>query len=122
MAQVLLAVLISFVLFVFILVFFIKHKQRMPYYQVDQAGCVRLLQQAVAGELLEQDWYVFIGIGVRYDLEIEQLRQQCIVIDESHVINSVTKNGQNYVVFSKQGLSELQQLLEEWQHKVDYLA
>ncbi|SBS34055.1 hypothetical protein MAQ5080_02762 [Marinomonas aquimarina] len=122
MAQVLLAILISFVLFVSILVFFIKHKQRMPYYQIDQAGCVQLLRQAVDGELLERDWHVFIGISVRYDAEIEQLRLQCIVIDENHVINSVTKKGQNYVVFSKQGLSELQALLEEWQHKVDYLA
>ena len=122
MAQMLLAILISFMLFASVLVFFIKHRQRMPYYQIDQAGCVRLLKQAVEGELLERDWHVFIGIGVRYDLEIEHLRLQCIEIDENHVINSVTKKGQTYVVFSRQGLSELQSLLEEWQHKVDYLA
>ena len=83
---------------------------------------MRLLRQAVEGELLERDWHVFIGMGVRYDLEIEQLRLHCIVIDENHVINSVTKMGQTYVVFSKQGLSELHALLDEWQHKEDYLA
>lgn len=122
MAQIILSVLISFVLFVSILVFFIKHKQRMPYYQIDRVGCVKLLEQAVAGELLERDWYVFIGMSVRYDNEIENLRHICTEIDENHVINSMKINSQSYVVFSKHGQVQLMALLVEWTNKVDYLA
>ncbi len=122
MAQIILAVLVSFVLFASILVFFIKHKQRMPYYQIDRVGCVLLLEQAVAGELLERDWHVFIGMSVRYDVEIETLRYTCIEVDDKHVINTVMKSGQSYVVFSKKGLAILQDLLEDWRHRVDYLA
>ncbi|MGB2065234.1 MAG: hypothetical protein ACPHUL_08755, partial [Marinomonas gallaica] len=78
MAQAILAVLISFVVFITILLFFIKHRQRMPYYQVDQEGCIKVLQEAVSGSLLERDWHIFIGMQVRYDNEIEALRLACL--------------------------------------------
>lgn len=94
----------------------------MPYYQIDRVGCVQLLEQAVAGDLLERDWHVFIGMSVRYDVEIEALRYTCIEVDDEHVINTILKNGQSYVVFSKKGLLILQDLLEDWRHRVDYLA
>ncbi|SBT17168.1 hypothetical protein MGA5115_01270 [Marinomonas gallaica] len=122
MAQAILAVLISFVVFITILLFFIKHRQRMPYYQVDQEGCIKVLQEAVSGSLLERDWHIFIGMQVRYDNEIEALRLACLEVDDRHVINTVTKNGKVYMVFSKQGTLVLQDLLDHWQHKKDYLA
>lgn len=94
----------------------------MPYYQVDQEGCVKLLQAAVAGTLLERNWHVFIGMEVRYNSEIESLRVACLNIDEHHVVNTVAKNGQIYMVFSKQGTLMLQALLDDWRHKINYLA
>lgn len=120
--QILLGTLIGFVLLVGLLVFFIKHQQRAPYYQLDAKGCVKVLKQAVSGELLERDWHVFIGMSVRYDREIEALRYECALIDEECAINTHCKDAKVYVVFSKQGILRLQDLLDEWQHKVDYLA
>lgn len=122
MAQALLAFLISFVIFAAIVVFFIKHQQRVPYYQMDANACVRILRQAVAQELLEQEWHIFIGMQVRYDSDIEALRGQCIEIDELYKVNTRVEGGKVYVVFSQAGLEKLAELLDEWQHKVDYLA
>ncbi|MBM6552159.1 hypothetical protein [Marinomonas ostreistagni] len=120
--EALLAFLISFVLFAVIVVFFIKHQQRVPYYQMDAEACVRILRQAVEQELLEREWHIFIGMQVRYDNEIETLRGQCIAIDELHAMNTRVSQGMVYVVFSQAGLEKLAELLDEWQHKVDYLA
>lgn len=120
--QFLLLVLISFVVFCAILIFFIKHQQRVPYYQIDTQTCVNILKLAVEGGLLEKDWHVFIGMSVRYDDEIETLRAACLEIDEAYVINTRISDGKVYVVFSKQGILCLQALLDEWQHKVNYLA
>lgn len=121
-AQALLAFVISFILFALVVVFFIKHQQRVPYYQMDASACVVILRQAVSQTLLERDWHVFIGMEVRYDDEIEALRARCITIDDQYVINTRTEQNKVYVVFSQTGLELLAELLDEWQHKVDYFA
>ena len=61
-------------------------------------------------------------LHVRYDEDIETLRAQCIEIDEQYAINTRTEQHKRYVVFSQKGLERLAELLDEWQHKVDYLA
>ncbi|MFD1381819.1 hypothetical protein ACFQ45_00410 [Rhodanobacter aciditrophus] len=120
--QILIGTFVCFLLLVVLLVFFIKHKQRAPYYQLDANGCVKVLREAVEQRLLERDWHVFIGMSVRYDQEIEALRHECAVIDEECVVNTQCKDGKVYVVFSKQGILRLKHLLDEWQHKAEYLA
>lgn len=120
--QIVLAVFIGFLLLSALLLFFVRYQARLPYYQIDRSKCVALLQHAVQGTLLENEWCVFIGMQVRNDEEIEQLRLQCFEIDEQYVINTIVTNGKTYMVFSKQGIAELQGLLDEWQNKVEYLA
>ncbi|RDL42716.1 hypothetical protein DN730_17960 [Marinomonas piezotolerans] len=120
--QLALGAFIGFVLLISLLVFFVKHQHRAPYYQLDAKGCVAILNDAVNGDLLEYEWHIFIGMTVRYDAEIEALRCECACIDDEFVINTFYKDGKAYVVFAKEGLLRLQTLLDEWQHKVDYLA
>ena len=113
---------IFFVLLVALLVFYIRHIYRVPYYRFSQQDAVRLLSKAVRGELPEREWHIFIGMEIRDNPALESLRECCIFIDESCVKSTSDINGQICVIFNKEGLSQLADLLDEWRHKSQYDA
>lgn len=113
---------LCFLLLLVLLLFYIRHIYRVPYYRFTQADAVKLLERAILGELPEREWTVFIGMEIRDNPGLESLRECCIFIDESCVKSNCYVNGQSCVIFNKDGLAQLDELLDEWRYKSQYDA
>jgi hypothetical protein len=122
MLEFIVSLALLFCLLVGLLLFFALKKRRLPYYQVSQQDCVRILEQALSGGLSEYDWQVFVGFSVTYDEDIEALRLTCAQIDEDYTKDARLVQGKLCVRFTKEGMLQLESLLDEWRHKVAYQA
>ncbi|WP_328797728.1 hypothetical protein [Marinomonas vulgaris] len=111
-----------FVVLVGLMVFFVRHQSKVPYYRLTQGQCVRLLRKALQGNLPEHEWHAFIGMSMRDSEALENLREECIFIDEYHVKGTQLVAGRLCMIFDKPGRQKLERLLDEWQHTSDYLA
>ncbi len=120
--QFVLSIFLCFCLLVSLMVFYLKHKSKVPYYRLNQSDCTALLEKAVNGVLLEYDWNVFIGMTIRDNEQFERLREVCLMIDDEHKKGAQLIGGKLYVRFSKAGVKQLASLLDEWRHKVHYAA
>lgn len=121
MINILVSVVFCFLLLIFLMFFFTRHKSRLPYHKMTQSQCVNLMKKAVNGVLPEHEWHTFIGISILDNEQLDSLREQCVLIDENEVKGTHLVNGRPCVTFSKKGISELEKLLDEWQHKSDFL-
>lgn len=121
-AQLLISFILCFCVLAALMLFYIKHQSKVPYYRLDQRFCVELLDKAVKGELLEREWNVFIGMGIRDNAQFEALREACFMIDEEYKKGTERVNGKVYVRFKRAGTEQLNVLLDEWRHKVNYTA
>ncbi|MCB5162251.1 hypothetical protein [Marinomonas algarum] len=86
-----------------------------------QDQCVSLLERATEEILPEYEWHAFIGMSIRGNPALETLRMQCIAIDEEGIKGTHKVKGQACLLFNQQGRVQLSVLLDEWQHKTDYL-
>lgn len=84
---------------------------RTPTYRIDRSNVIELLQMVVDGRASENDWRVFVSIPLRHDLYLEQIRQQCMDIEERTYMGR-RRSG---ALFSESGLEELRALLAELQ-------
>jgi hypothetical protein len=121
MAQLLASTVFLFLLLIFLVLFFIRHQSKVPYYRLTQEQCVTLLVKSVQGVLPEPEWHAFIGMTIRDDDALDALREQCLLIDEYGVKGTHLVNGRSCILFNKKGVSQLEKLLDEWQHKSHYL-
>ncbi|WP_417528526.1 hypothetical protein [Marinomonas shanghaiensis] len=120
--QLLFSIVFLFLLLVVLVLFFIRHQSKVPYYRLTHEQCLALLKRAIQGTLPEYEWHAFIGMTVRDDDALDELREQCLLIDEFGIKGTQLINGQRCVSFNKRGLSQLELLLDEWQHKAHYLV
>ncbi|TYL48713.1 hypothetical protein [Marinomonas sp. IMCC 4694] len=121
MLELLLSIVSFFFLLVALMVFFIRHQSKIPYYNFTQSQCVDLLGKAIHGRLPECEWHAFIGMSVRGNDALDALREQCSLIDESGVKGTQRREGRLCMVFNKQGVDLLESLYDEWLHKSDCL-
>lgn len=84
---------------------------RSPTYRIDRGNVIELLQMVVDGRASENDWRVFVSIPLRHDPYLEEIRQQCIDIEERTYMGK-RRSG---ALFSESGLEELRALLAELQ-------
>jgi hypothetical protein len=122
LSQLLVSIVCLFFLLVALMVFFIRHKPKVPYYRVSQKQCVDLLFNASQGALLEGEWYAFIGMSIRDNEALEALRVHCLSIDEFGVKGTNIIDGRSCMSFNKEGTQRLEMLLDEWRHKANYLV
>ena len=122
LVQLLVSISFLFLLLVSLVLFFIRHQSKVPYYRLTQDQCVILLKKAIQGVLPEYEWHAFIGMTVRDDDALDELREQCLLIDELGVKGTQLINGQICIIFNKKAISQLEILLDEWQHKTNYLV
>ena len=120
--QLLVSVFFFFLLLILLVLFFIRHQSKVPYYRLTQEQCVVLLKKAIEGVLPEYEWHAFIGMTVRDDDVLDELREQCLQIDESWVKGTRMVNGHSCIIFNKKGITQLEMLLDEWQHKSKYIV
>ena len=122
LVQLLVSISFLFLLLISLVLFYIRHQSKVPYYRLTQDQCVTLLQKAIQGVLPEYEWHAFLGMTVRDDDALDELRERCLLIDEFGVKGTQLENGQPCIIFNKKGVSQLELLLDEWQHKSKYLV
>lgn len=121
MVEIVLAAVFFFIMLIALVLFFSRYKSTLPYHKKTQADCVDVLRRGINGELPEYEWHVFIGMRIQDNERLDYLREQCALIDECEVKGTRLINGRHCVAFSKKGISQLELLLDEWQHKSEFL-
>lgn len=86
---------------VFGLVLWLLLRVRTPHYRVSSQQVRELLEQVVVGQANSNDWAVFLAYQIRDNLQLEKIRQQCVLIDEreyrSHGDYLLTQRGRDQV-------------------------
>lgn len=96
--------------FTFIIVsvlFYAFTRVKTPYYRVDQARMVHVLEMVLTGQATDNDWQMTFGMVVRHSPELEVIRLQCVDIEEECYIG----NQRPPYLFSSDGLEQLQHIL-----------
>ena len=104
-------VLLSFVILVIALVLF--RYVGVPVYQVRAVNVQVILELAISGQATQSDWDVFIGIPIRQDIELDQIRYECAMLT-----NDITER-QGKLVFSQSSRQKLTKLLEQVKAKIE---
>lgn len=82
---------------------------RTPRYRIERANVIALLELVLAGRATENDWRVFASVPLRHDPALDDIRDRCLEVEEREYRGGEPPKH----LFSKQGLEELQTLLEE---------
>jgi len=98
--------LFSTLVFVFV-VLLIFLKFGVPVYRVERSNIICLLKLVMAGEATDNDWNVFIGVPIRHDPELDEIRCLCADITEREMLGE-----RSPVIFSAKGYLELQEILD----------
>lgn len=104
-------VLLSFVILVIALVLF--RYGGVPVYQVRAVNVQAILELAISGQATQSDWDVFIGIPIRQDAELDQIRYECAMLTDD-----ITER-QGKLVFSQSSRQKLTELLEQVKAKIE---
>lgn len=88
---------------------------KMPHYQVDRVQTIRLLEWMILGQASENDWRVFCDYPIRHNDLLEQVRQRCLEIEETHYIGD-TRAGH---LLDREGLEQLRELLDQLNQSTD---
>jgi hypothetical protein len=102
-------ILLSALVFALILGLFLW--VRTPRYRIGRSNVIALLELVLDGRATENDWRVFVSIPLRHDPYLEQIRRQCIDIEERTYVGK-RRSG---FLFSDSGLAELREIQEELQ-------
>ena len=81
---------------------------KRPVYQLTTENVARLFEQVLNGEASEDDWDVFIEIPIRYNDDLEKVRQSSIDIYEQHLIGRSAG-----FLMAEQGLEAIAELRDE---------
>lgn len=82
---------------------------KTPYYRVDQQKMITTLEMVLTGQATENQWFTVFGMPVRHSMALEEIRQRCLEIEESHYKG---RNSSQHL-FSAVGLDELKKILAE---------
>ncbi len=81
---------------------------KMPYFRVDKARIIQVLEMVLTGQATENDWRITLGMTIRHDPELELFRQRCVDIEEQHFLEGSTTG----YLFTKEGLEKIKVELE----------
>lgn len=99
-------------IFTFLIVsafFYAFLRLKTPYYRVDKARIIRVLEMVLTGQATDNDWQMTFGMVIRHSLELEAIRLQCVDIEEECYIG----NQRPPYLFSEEGLHQLQCVLRD---------
>lgn len=81
---------------------------KTPYYRVDAARMIHVLELVLTGQATDNDWQMTFSMTIRHYPDLEAIRQQCVAIEEQHY----TGDSKPPYLFSKTGLTELTDIIE----------
>lgn len=85
-----------------------------PTRALSRAQAVDVLEKALAGTLRDAEWLVFMGLPVRHDPVLLEVRLRCMEIERQHFVGEGSHRAP--FLFRKAGLDEIALLLR-WLHK-----
>lgn len=74
---------------------------RSPTYRPSRQEVLELLRAVQNDEAEEERWYLFLGMPVLHDPELEQIRQHCIAVDEGD--ENCTASPSGLKIYAKEG-------------------
>jgi hypothetical protein len=95
----------TFIFVAFIFVVFIR--VGTPVYRLDKNNLIMLLTLVVEGRATENDWQVFLGMPIRHNEQLEDVRRRCSELSEHEYVG-----GTGYLLTEK-GIEEVNKLLTE---------
>ena len=111
MSSFIVTAILTFVVLVIALVLF--RYVGVPVYQVRAVNVQAILELAISGQATPSDWDVFIGIPIRQDIELDQIRHECAMLSDD-----ITER-QGKLVFSQSSRQKLTELLEQVKAKIE---
>ena len=92
----------------FSLIFAVLVWLRRPLYRIDKHHVANLFDAVLEGQASDDDWNVFIEVPIRYNPQLDSIREHCAKISEDHgrVVRGKLK-------LDDQGLSELREQLAQ---------
>lgn len=94
-------------LVIFLLVITVLMWVRTPHYLMSKQDVIQLFQQVLVGQASENDWAIFLSSSFRHFPDLEQIRQECLELDEKEYLASSSKE----YLLTENGLLKLRQLL-----------
>lgn len=82
---------------------------KTPHYRLDPLAVESFLQLVVNAQATENDWSVFTSVPIRHNPDLEQIRLQCVEIEEQHYLGQ-TRSGH---LLTEAGIQAVAKLLEE---------
>lgn len=80
---------------------------RAPY-RIGTHQVIRLLDEVLDGKASHKDWLVFTGVPIRYDPELDAIRQRCLALEEAHLLGDASRH-----LFDPEGLAQLKAIRAE---------
>lgn len=101
-------VLTLFFTFIFVvLIFLVFIRVGTPVYRLDKQNLVTLLTLVVEGRATENDWQVFLGMPIRHNEQLEEVRRRCDELSEHEYIG-----GKGYLL-TEIGIKEVSRILTD---------
>ena len=63
---------------------------KTPYYRVDGERMLKVLEMILTGQATDNDWHTTFGMTIRHSPELEDIRQQCIDVEDKHFVGEST--------------------------------
>ncbi len=98
-----------FTLLIVGLLFYLFSRLSTPYYRVDKARMVHVLEMVLTGNATDNDWSMTFSMVIRHSPELETIRLRCVDIEEECYIGDQKPP----YLFSTEGLQELQVILRD---------
>jgi hypothetical protein len=90
---------------------------KTPYYRVDGDRMLKVLEMILTGQATDNDWHTTFGMTIRHSPELEDIRQQCIEVEDDYFVGENTST----YLFSSEGLDALKIIRDEL-YKTQQLA
>ena len=79
----------------------------LPVYRIEAINIKRLLESVLDETASEADWDVFIGMPIRHDPVLDDIRMQCAMLADTEM-----RLRQGRIVFSERGRAQLEEHLK----------
>jgi hypothetical protein len=91
---------------------------RAPTYRPSRAEVLTLLQGVLDGTTTRQRWDLFVGMPLRHDPELEEIRLRCLVLQEGDDDTPAAGEGVDEHLFDRAGRSRLRVIVDDLQQLI----
>lgn len=90
-----------------------------PTYRPTRPQIMKLLTDVLERKASVERWEMFLSLPVSHDPELEQVRQQCLVIAYGGEGIPAAQDGMNGAIFDRRGLARLNEVAQKLKKIID---